>query len=53
MPYRIEHVQVLQADGVPRLAELGVVASMQPVHATQDMGMVGRCWGERAALSYA
>jgi predicted amidohydrolase YtcJ len=53
LPHRIEHVQVLHADDVPRLAELGVVASMQPVHATQDADMADRGWGERAALSYA
>jgi predicted amidohydrolase YtcJ len=53
MPHRIEHVQLLHPDDVPRLAELGVVASMQPLHATQDMDMADRYWGERAALSYA
>ncbi len=53
LPHRIEHVQVLHADDVPRLAELGVVASMQPIHATQDMDMADRYWGQRAALSYA
>jgi hypothetical protein len=53
LPQRIEHVQVLHADDVPRLAQLGVVASMQPVHATQDKDMADRYWGQRAALSYA
>jgi len=53
LPHRIEHVQLLHADDVARLAELGVVASMQPVHATQDRDMADRYWGERAALSYA
>jgi predicted amidohydrolase YtcJ len=53
LPHRIEHVQVLHADDVPRLAQLGVVASMQPVHATQDADMADRYWGQRAALSYA
>jgi predicted amidohydrolase YtcJ len=53
LPHRIEHVQLLHPDDVPRLAELGVVASMQPLHATQDMDMADRYWGARAALSYA
>jgi predicted amidohydrolase YtcJ len=51
--HRIEHVQVIHADDAPRLAQLGVIASMQPIHATSDMLMADRYWGERAALSYA
>jgi predicted amidohydrolase YtcJ len=51
--HRIEHVQVIHASDAARLAQLGVVASMQPVHATSDMLMADRFWGERAALSYA
>lgn len=30
--HRIEHVEVIDPADVPRLAELGVVASMQPIH---------------------
>ncbi len=33
---RIEHLQIVRARDVPRLASLGVIASMQPVHATSD-----------------
>jgi predicted amidohydrolase YtcJ len=51
--HRIEHVQVLHPDDRNRLAELGVIASMQPIHATSDMDMAERHWGERARLSYA
>lgn len=51
--HRIEHVQVLHADDAARLAQLNVIASMQPIHATSDMLMADRYWGERAALSYA
>ncbi len=32
--HRIEHIETLPADQVPRFAELGVVASMQPSRAT-------------------
>ncbi len=30
--HRIEHIEMIHPDDVPRLAELGVVASLQPVH---------------------
>jgi predicted amidohydrolase YtcJ len=52
-PDRIEHVQLLHPDDVPRLAALGVVASMQPIHATSDMEMADRFWGARSVLAYA
>lgn len=51
--HRIEHVQLLHAQDAGRLAELGIIASMQPIHATSDMLMADRYWGTRAALSYA
>jgi len=34
---RIEHGQVLAPEDIPRFAKLGVIASMQPTHATSDM----------------
>ncbi len=34
---RIEHVQVVALEDFPRFAELGVIASYQPTHATSDM----------------
>ena len=52
--HRIEHVQLLHPTDIPRLAKLGVIASMQPIHATSDMDMVNRHWGEeRARGAYA
>lgn len=33
---RVEHAQVLSADDLPRFGQLGVIASMQPTHATSD-----------------
>jgi len=51
--HRIEHVQLLHPDDAGRLAELGVIASMQPIHATSDMEMAERFWGARAGYSYA
>lgn len=35
--WRIEHAQVLALADIPRFHALGVVASMQPTHATSDM----------------
>jgi predicted amidohydrolase YtcJ len=35
--WRIEHAQVVAPEEFPRFAELGVIASMQPTHATSDM----------------
>lgn len=51
--HRIEHVQVVDPDDLPRLARLGVVASMQPIHATADRDIADRYWGVRARWSYA
>ena len=34
---RIEHAQVVRKEDVRRFAELGVIASMQPSHASDDM----------------
>jgi predicted amidohydrolase YtcJ len=50
---RIEHAQCVDPDDVPRFASLGVVASMQPIHATSDMQMADAHWGRRAANAYA
>ena len=35
-----------------RLAELDVIASMQPIHATSDMVAADRYWGARTAYAY-
>jgi hypothetical protein len=50
--HRIEHVQLLHPQDTGRLAELGVIASMQPIHATSDMHMAERYWGERSRYAY-
>lgn len=51
--HRIEHVQLLAPEDLPRLAQLGIIASMQPIHATQDMAMADLHWGKRARWGYA
>jgi hypothetical protein len=50
---RLEHAQLLHPDDLPRLARLGVIASMQPLHATSDMLIADRHWGARCAGAYA
>ena len=35
--FRIEHLQVVAPSDFPRLARAGIIASMQPTHATSDM----------------
>ncbi|WP_449447843.1 amidohydrolase [Thermomonas brevis] len=35
--WRIEHAQILAPEDLPRLAQMHVIASMQPTHATSDM----------------
>jgi len=51
--HRIEHAQILHPGDMPRLAKLGVIASMQPIHATQDMLLADSLWGARSAGAYA
>lgn len=51
--HRIEHVQLLRAEDLGRLAALDIIASVQPIHATSDMEMAERYWGPRSATAYA
>jgi hypothetical protein len=44
--WRIEHAQHLHPDDIPRFAEMGVIASMQGVHATSDGPWVEAKLGE-------
>jgi predicted amidohydrolase YtcJ len=47
--WRVEHAQTLHPDEVPRFAALGVIASMQGVHATSDGPWVPQRLGEARA----
>lgn len=51
--HRIEHAQLIHAEDIPRFARSGVIASMQPIHATQDMLMADTRWGQRSTGAYA
>lgn len=51
---RVEHAQIITLDDIPRFAQLGVIASMQPTHATSDMNMAeDRIGPERIKGGYA
>lgn len=51
---RVEHAQVITLEDIPRFAGLGVVASIQPTHATSDMNMAeDRIGPERIRGAYA
>lgn len=49
---RIEHAQILHPDDLGRFAELDVIASVQPLHATSDRYTADRHWGRRARFAY-
>ena len=44
--FRIEHAQILDPADIPRFSQLGVIASIQPTHATSDMP-----WAEKRSAS--
>jgi predicted amidohydrolase YtcJ len=54
--HRVEHAQVLDASDIPRFARLGVIASMQPTHATSDMrwaeDRIGHARAEEGAYAW-
>ncbi len=51
--FALEHCQVLLPDDIPRLAKLGIVASMQPVGGIEDMHFAeARIGPERIKYSY-
>lgn len=45
-PNRIEHIEVVHDEDIPRFKELGVIASMQPNHATNSIVYVPERIGE-------
>lgn len=51
---RIEHAQVISPNDIPRFKQLGVLPSMQPIHATSDMYWAeARLGPERVRGAYA
>jgi hypothetical protein len=52
--FRVEHTQHLREQDIPRFAQLGVIASMQPYHAIDDGRWAEKVIGpERARTTYA
>ena len=52
--FRIEHAQIMRLGDIQRMADLGVIASMQPTHATSDMPWAeDRVGPERIRGAYA
>jgi hypothetical protein len=51
--FALEHAQMFTPDDLPRLVELGIIASMQPLHATEDMHFAeARMGPERLRYAY-
>jgi hypothetical protein len=50
--HRVEHIQLLDPADRGRFKELGVIASMQPAHATSDRDIADRYWGDRCSGAY-
>ncbi len=52
--HRVEHAQILRPEDIQKLGEAGLVASVQPTHATSDMGWAeARLGAERLKGAYA
>jgi predicted amidohydrolase YtcJ len=52
--WRIEHAQVIAPEDIPRFAQMGVIASMQPSHAISDLHFApARLGATRLAGAYA
>ncbi|HEX5720296.1 MAG TPA: amidohydrolase [Thermoanaerobaculia bacterium] len=52
--FRLEHTQVTRVQDLQRMAKLGIIASMQPTHATSDMPWADERLGEgRLERAYA
>ncbi len=53
--FRIEHIETVHPDDIPRFAKLGVMASMEPIHADPDgINVWSKCVGEaRLPLAFA
>lgn len=53
MPHRIEHVQMIRPEDVPRLAGVGIMASVQPANLVLDINMIDECLGPNGVHTYA
>lgn len=51
LPPRIEHAQLVDPADLARFGQLGIVASIQPVHLRADAEQARQAWGPRAERS--
>jgi predicted amidohydrolase YtcJ len=51
--YRLEHVQLIAPEDLERMRRLGVIASVQPLHAVADRDIAERYWGKRHRRAFA
>ncbi|HEY0497962.1 MAG TPA: amidohydrolase family protein [Kutzneria sp.] len=49
---RIEHAQLVASADLPRFAQLGVIASVQPAHAPDDRDVADRHWDGRTGRAF-
>ena len=49
----IEHAQLVRRDELPRMAGLGLRASVQPAHLLDDRDVTELCWPDRAERCFA
>lgn len=49
---RIEHAQLLRKSDIRLFKNHGIIASVQPIHATSDRDIGEHYWGARAAYAY-
>jgi predicted amidohydrolase YtcJ len=49
----VEHAQLVRLDDLPRMARLGVRASVQPAHLLDDRDTTHRLWADRADRCFA
>lgn len=52
IPHRIEHVQTIHPDDLPRLAEMNLTSSVQPAHAIDDIELAEIRLGSRSDRAY-
>jgi len=50
--HRIEHVQIIHPTDLPRFAQLGIIASVQPSHCSSDIDLMMKYWGAKSRYAY-
>lgn len=50
---RIEHVQTIRAEDIPKLKESGIFCAMQPIHLANDVDMIEKHWPHTKEQAYS